>query len=297
MLARPGLPSFEYVRASTSDEVVSLLGEHGDAARLLLGGTDLFAGMRDGLFSPRVVVDVKHLPGMGEIVYDEDEGLLVGAGATMNQIASHPDVLAHYPLLAEAASFVGSYQLRNRATIGGNVCHASPCADTALASVVLEGRMLLQGVGGVRDVPAAEFFRGPGQTALQPGEFLTAVRFPLLPAGAVGRHLKLSRNRLGDLAVVSVEVLGFADAGTASGYRFQIGLGSVAPVPLRATDAETVLSTTGPGEQTLVAAADKAEAAASPIDDVRGSAVYRSAMVRNLTLRGLREVWGRLQAA
>ena len=296
MLARPGLPSFEYVRASTSGEVIRLLQRHGEAARLLMGGTDLFPGMRDGAFCPQVVIDVKHLPGMHDVVYDDKAGLRIGAAVTMNQLAAHPAVQAKYPLLAEAANAVASYQIRNRATLGGNVCNASPCADTSLAAAVLEAQMILFGPSGRRVVVAADFFLGPGQTALQEGEFLMTIHFPPSPAGAVGRHLKLSRNRLGDLAIVSVEVLGFPDGTATSGYRFRIGLGSVAPVVLRAGEAEAVLAANPPGEETFALAAEKAQQAASPIDDVRGGAAYRSAMVRNLTLRGLWDVWARLGA-
>jgi len=101
--ARPGLPSFDYVRAETLDEVPRLLKEHGEAARLLMGGTDLFVRMRDGFIRPEIVVDVKHLPGMRDISYDDGTGLTIGAAATMNEVARHPDVQTHYPLLAEAA--------------------------------------------------------------------------------------------------------------------------------------------------------------------------------------------------
>ena len=295
MLARPGLPSFDYVRATTADEAVRLLKEHGEAAQLAMGGTDLFVRMRDGFIRPQVVVDVKHLPGMRDVVYDGQAGLTVGAGATMNEIARHPDVKAHYPLLAEAANSVASYQLRNRATIGGNLCNGSPCADTGPATLVLEGRIVLFELGGEREVPAGEFFLGPGETALQAGELMTAIRYPIPPAGSAGRYLKLGRSKIGDLAVVSVAVLGFPDGTAPSGYRFRIALGSVAPVVLRARAAEDVLAANQPGERVFALAAEKAVEAASPIDDVRGSAAYRSAMVRQLTRRGLGEVWGQLR--
>ena len=294
MTARPGLPSFDYVRATTLDEVPRLLEEHGEAARLLMGGTDLFVRMRDGFVRPRIVVDVKHLPGMQNISYDEHTGLTIGAATTMNEVARHPDVRAHYPLLAEAANSVASYQLRNRATLGGNLCNGSPAADTAPAVLTLEGRIVLYGPAGEREVPANEFFLGPGQTAMQAGELMTAVRFPPPPAGSAGRYLKLGRNKAGDLAIASVAVLGFPD-GTASGYRFRIGLASVAPVPLRALEAEEVLTANPLGDETFTLAAEKAMQAASPIDDVRASAAYRRAMVRTLTLRGLRAVWERLE--
>ena len=294
VLARPGLPSFDYVRAGDPGEVVRLLKKHGEAARLVMGGTDLFVRMRDGFIRPQVVVDVKHMPGMRDVIYDGQAGLTIGAAATMNGIARHPDVQAHYPLLAEAANSVASYQLRNRATIGGNLCNGSPCADTAPATLVLEGRVVLFGPGGEREMLLSEFFLGPGETALQAGELMTAIWYPILPAGAAGRYLKLGRSKIGDLAVVSVAVFGFLDGTAPSGYRFRIALGSVAPVVLRALEAEEVLATDSPGETTFALAAEKAMATASPIDDVRGGAVYRSAMVRNLTLRGLREVWAQI---
>jgi carbon-monoxide dehydrogenase medium subunit len=272
-----------------------LLKEHGEAARLAMGGTDLFVRMRDGFIRPKVVVDVKHLPGMQDVAYDERLGLTVGAAVTMNEVARHPDVQAHYPLLAAAASSVASYQLRNRATVGGNLCNGSPAADTAPATLALEGQMVLYGPDGEREVEAGEFFLGPGRTTLRPGELMTAIRYAVPPAGAVGRYLKLGRNRAGDLAIVSVAVLGFPDGAAPSGYRFRIALGSVAPVVLRVPGAEAVLAANAPGEEIFILAAEKAMETARPIDDVRASAVYRSAMVRNLTLRGLRDVWGRLR--
>jgi len=295
MLARPGLPSFDYVRAGAPGEALRLLEQHGEAARLVMGGTDLFVRMRDGFLRPKIVVDVKHLPGMRDVVYDERVGLTVGAAVTMNELARHPHVRVHYPLLAEAASSVASYPLRNRATVGGNLCNGSPAADTGPATLVLEGRIVLYGPGGEREVKVEEFFLGPGQTALHAGELMTAIRYPVPPAGAVGRYLKLGRNKAGDLAIVSVAVLGFPDGMAPSGYRFRLALGSVAPVVLRAPEVETLLAERTLGEETFALAAEKAMQAARPIDDVRASAAYRRAMVRNLTLRGLRDVGGRLR--
>jgi carbon-monoxide dehydrogenase medium subunit len=281
------------------------LEKHGEAARLLMGGTDLFVRMRDGSLRPQVVVDVKHLPGMRDVVYDERAGLTVGAAATMNEIARHPDVQAHYPLLAEAAESVASYQLRNRATLGGNLCNGSPAADTGPATLVLGGRIVLyspspstgSGQCGEREVEAGKFFLGPGETAMQAGEFMTAVRFPTPPASSAGRYLKLGRNRAGDLSIVGVAIFGFPDGTAHSGYRFRIALASVAPVVLRPLEAEEVLAENPPGEETFALAAEKAMEAASPITDVRATGAYRKAMVRALTLRGLQEVWERLHKA
>jgi CO/xanthine dehydrogenase FAD-binding subunit len=272
MFARPGLPGFDYVRPGSLDEAVALLQEHRDEARLMMGGTDLLPGLRNGLFRPKVVVDVKHLPGMRDIEFDEQAGLTLGAAVTMNQLATHPVVLSQYPLLAEAASTVASYQIRNRATLGGNLCNASPCADTAPATLLL----------------------GPGQTLIQSGELMRAIHFPPLQATAAACYHKLGRCKSGDLSLVGVAVLGFPD-GTASGYGFRVGLGSVAPTPIRVTAAEEFLSANPPGEAAFAQAAEKAMAAASPITDVRGTAEYQTAMVRALTLRGLREVWAQMK--
>jgi len=274
--------------------VVGLLKEHGEAARLMMGGTDLLVRMRQGDVRPKIVVDVKHLPGMRETLYEEGAGLTIGAAATMNQVAKHPAVRAHYPLLAEAANSVASYQVRNRATVGGNLCNASPCADTTPAILALEGRLVLNGPNAERELPAREFFLGPGQTALQPSEFLAAVRFPQPPSGSAGKYLKLGRSKAGDLSLVGVAIFGFPNETTSSGYRFRVVLGSVAPVVLRALEAEQVLASQPPGDETFALAAQRAMGAATPIDDVRGSAVYQKAMARTLTLRGLRDVWEQL---
>ena len=222
MLARPGLPSFDYVRPSSSEEAISLLSRHGESARLMMGGTDLLVRLRDGSTRPQVVVDVKHLPGMRDISYHHQSGLTVGSAATMNEIAHHAEVRAHYPLLAESASAVASYQLRNRATMGGNLCNGSPAADTAPAVLVLEARLVLHSSGGEREVMAGEFFLGPGRTAIQPGEIMTAIRFPVPTYGAASRYLKLGRNKAGDLAIAGVAVLGFPDRSVPADHRLSL---------------------------------------------------------------------------
>jgi CO/xanthine dehydrogenase FAD-binding subunit len=297
MFARPGLPSFEYVKATNAREVVSLLTEHGEGARLLMGGTDLFPNLRDGRLHPRIVIDLKGMPGMRGISFSPSGGLVVRAATTMNELATHPAVKTHYPLLASAAASVASYQVRNRATLGGNLCNASPCADTSPATLVLQAEFTVQGPSGERSVPSSEFFIGPGLTALHPAEFMTAIRFPHLPAGAAMTYHKLGRCRSGDLSLVGVAVLGYPDSGTRSGYRFRLGLGSVAPTPVRARLAEAVLASHAPGKESFVRAAEEARSAANPITDVRGTAEYQRDMVRTLTIRALDEVWAKLKEA
>ena len=295
-----GLPGFDYVKPDSLAQASRFLAEHADKARPLMGGTDLFVRMRGRLIRPQVLVDLKHLPGMRDIEYDEEAGLTVGAAVTMNQLARHPAVQAHYQVLAEAANSVASYQLRNRATVGGNLCNASPAADTAPAALALEGQMVLYGPDpstgsgqcGERQTPANGFFVGPGQTTMGTGEFMTAMRFPTPPSNSAGRYLKLGRIKAGDLSIVGVAVLGALDG---AGQRFRIALASVGPTPLRAREAEDALASGALSEEALAHAAEKTMQAASPIDDVRASAAYRKAMVRTLTLRALRDVWAQLR--
>jgi CO/xanthine dehydrogenase FAD-binding subunit len=293
VFARPGLPDFDYVRPETAEEVVRLLHEEGGAARLLMGGTDLFPNLRNGIFRPRLVIDVKALPGMRAVAFDPNRGLTVGAAVTMNELAQNQQVQTYYPLLAQAAVSVASYQIRNRATLGGNLCNASPCADTAPACLVMGAEMAVLGPSGNRLLPAVTFFQGPGRTALQRGEFLTTIHFPPPPPQGAARYLKLGRSRIGDLSLVGVAILGYLD-GNGGGHHFRIGLGSVAPTAIRAVEAEAFLDAHPASEEGFGAAAERAMAASNPITDVRGTADYQRAMVRTLTLRGLREVWAQL---
>jgi CO/xanthine dehydrogenase FAD-binding subunit len=282
------LPQFRYIRARDPAEVCQVL-EQGDA-RLLMGGTDLFPQMREGQVRPRVVIDVKRLPGMGEVGEDE-EGLVCGAAVTMNELARNAAVRARYAALSDAAGLVGSYQLRNRATVGGNLCNASPCADTAPAIALFDATLELVGSDGRRSVAASDFFIGPGHTSLAPDEYLQSIRLPGPPAGSKSCYLKLGRNRLGDLALVGVAAMGFPDPSAASGYRYRLALGSVAPVPLRARAAEELLATRPPGEAAFAAAAEAAMETAMPISDVRAGDQYQREMVRVLALRALRLLW------
>jgi carbon-monoxide dehydrogenase medium subunit len=290
MLPTPGLPSFDYSKPTSPQEVAKLLLKHDGEARLFMGGTDLFVRMRDGLIAPKFLIDVKRLPGMTAIKFTKRAGLTIGAGADMNSIARHPAVLEHYPILAQAIDAVASYQLRTRATMGGNLCNASPAADTAPAALVLGANLVLYGRRGERVVPAEKFFLGPGKPALKPGEFLVRIEIPPPPKGAVGRYLKLGRNAYGDLAIAGVAVLGYPDKQAKSGYAFRIALASVAPTPIRVPKAEALLSASPLTPEVIARAATAAMETAKPISDVRSSAEYRKAMVRVLTRRAIEQV-------
>lgn len=287
----PGLPEFDYIKPASLAEASRFLAEHAGEARPFMGGTDVFVRIRDGVWKEKFIVDVKGLDGMNNIAFDPAAGLTIGASVNMNRVIASPEVSEHYPLLAEAAHTVASYQLRTRATIVGNVCNASPAGDTIGACLVLGGILRVHGMDGTRQEPLSTFFLGPGQTGLKSGDIAIAITFPVPPKDYAAKYLKLGRNAIGDLAIVGVTALGYPNSSAPSGYRFRLALASVAPVPLVPTQAEMILAEKPITEAAIAEAAQAAMDACTPIDDVRGSARYRKLMVRNLTRRAVTEVW------
>lgn len=294
--AHPGLPEFDYIKPSTIEEASQFLSGHPQEARLLLGGTDILVRMRDGVWKDKYLVDVKGIPGMMDLAFDSNQGLTIGAAINMNRVIASPYVKDHYPLLGDAARSVASYQLRTRATIVGNICNASPAGDTIGACLVYKSSLIVQSIEGKREEPLETFFLGPGRTVLCPGDIVTAIRFPNPHAMAVGKYFKLGRNKLSDLSIVGVTVLGNPDSTTPSGYRFRVALASVAPVPLLVPSVEKFLAENTVSPKTLEEAAVLAMDACNPIDDVRGSAHYRKLMVRNMTRKALVTVWEQIRA-
>ena len=285
---------FDYVIPKDLAEASALLAGGNGAARPFQGGTDFLIRARGGFIKPERVVDLKGLPGMREIRAGEAGWLIIGAACTMNQVAAHPAVLAHYDLLAQACNAVASYQLRNRATVGGNICNASPAADAAPALFCLDAVAEIFGPDGSRRVPIADFFVRPGKTVLGAGEFLTSIHLPSPKKGAAGVFSKLGRTRIGDISTVSVAVYCWPEdekgpSSLVDHRHWAIALGAVGPTPLRAPEAEAALAAdTSP--EGVRRAAELAAAAARPIDDIRASAAYRRAMIAVLTRRGIEVV-------
>lgn len=282
---------FDYVKPSTYAEASAILVARGNTARILQGGTDLIIRIRGEFVRPAVVVDLKGLPGMRTLAFDAEKGLTIGAAVTMNEVANDPDVDTFYRMLAEACAIVGSYQLRNRATVGGNVCNASPAGDSIPALLCYQAVAVIYSPvqDGARRLPLADFFKGPGKTDLQPGEFLLALELPIPPAGAVGYYNKLGRTRVGDIAVLGVAALGWPELSNPSETAWRIALASVGPTPLLAPEAATILAD-NIDEDAIEAAATAVMNASRPIDDVRSSAAYRRAMVRVLARRAIESV-------
>jgi carbon-monoxide dehydrogenase medium subunit len=294
------LQPFDYIIPKDHTEASALLAQGTGVARAFMGGTDLLIRIRGGFIRPERVVDIKRLPGMQDIGQSPEGWLMIGAACTMNQVAGHPTVQARYDLLAQACNSVASYQLRNRATLGGNICNASPAADTAPALYCLDAVAEIFNPHGSRRVPIAEFFVGPGKSALKLGEFVTAIHLPPAPAQNAAAFNKLGRTKIGDISMVSVAVYWSKDeggrlrdeAGPSSlviRREWAVALGSVGPTPLRAPVAEAALAAdTSP--EGVRRAAELAAAAARPIDDIRASAAYRRAMVAVLVRRGIETI-------
>lgn len=287
--AQPGLPAFEYECPDAYEDVYEILAKASAEAVPFMGGTDLFVQMRDGARKPHVLVDLKTLPGLKGI--DEvDGGFLVGAATTLNQVGEDERVMKKLPMLCEAIEAIASYQLRNRATIGGNLCNASPAADTAPSLLVLEAVMVIVGPDGERKLPIGEYFKGPGKTALKAGEILKAVFIPVPPKGYVGTYQKLGRNASGDLAIVGVAGLMLPDKDKPGGNEVRLALASVAPTPIRVPAAEELLAEKGLSEDTIKDAAALARETSKPIDDTRATGAYRKAMVGALTQKVLQHL-------
>lgn len=280
---------FDYVQPHSLADASALLLRANGQARICAGCTDLLIRIERGFFHPTALVDIKALPGMRTLQVEADGSLTIGAAVTMNQVATSKIVQQGWPLLAEGCAAVASYQLRNRATVGGNLCNASPAADSGPALICYGASVELFGPDGVRRLPLEQFFTGPGRTALQPGELLTAIHVPAPAPGHSGHFLKLGRTTVGDISVMNVAVLGWPDAAAASGSSWRIALGSVAPTIIRAPEAERLLSEDA-SPAGLEAASQAAAAAARPIDDIRASAAYRVDMVRVLSRRGAEQV-------
>jgi len=289
----PRLPGFKYFRPDSTREAVEFLSEHANQSRPYIGGTDCFVQIRDRKFLPEYLVDLKGVAAYHRLSFSK-EGLLIGAAVPMNTVANHPEIRARYPVLVEAIREVGGYQLRTRATVIGNLCNASPGGDTIGPCLVYGTEALVAGSDGERTVPLTEFFKGPGKTCLEPSEIVTALRLPFPPKGAQGVYRSIGRNKLGDLAIAAVTVLGYPETDNPSGFAFKISLSAVAPTVIFAEEAQALLAEEALNRAAIERASDLCARACKPIDDIRSSAEYRRDMIRVLARQGLEETCKKL---
>ncbi len=275
------MKSFEYFAPTSIMEASDILARYGGTARVVAGGTDLLLKMKANRLAPQAVINIKRIPDLRGLVLNSH--LSIGALTTLEELRCSPTVRQHYAVLADAAATMASIQIRNLATIGGNVCNAAPSADLAPILIALKAVARIAGAQGERCVPLDEFFLGPGKTVLAADELLAAIDVPL-PSGPA-LYLKHSPRACMDIAVVGVGLsLRMEDQRCAEA---RIVLGAVAPTPLRARRAEDELIGGAPTAERLERAAQIAAEEARPIDDVRGAAWYRRKMIEVLTRRGL----------
>ncbi|MBT3346767.1 MAG: xanthine dehydrogenase family protein subunit M [Gemmatimonadetes bacterium] len=280
---------FEYTVPKTLREAVKLLSEKGEAARVLAGGTDLIVQMRARRHQPERVVDVKSIPELNELSFSSRRGLRIGAAVPCHRIYNDEAVKEQFAGLTDAAMIIGGIQIQGRATLGGNLCNASPSADSIPALIAYGAEAEIIGPEGKRKLAVEDFCTGPGANALQPGEILVALRLPMPKANSGAHYLRfIPRNEM-DIAVVgagaAVELGGRSKSRVFKSVR--IALAAVAPTPLLATDAGASLVGQPVTEEAIAAAAALAQEAARPISDMRGPAAYRRHLVGVLTKRAL----------
>ena len=281
--------AFEYHAPANLDEAISLLQQHGESARPLAGGTDLVVQMKESATKfplPSHLVSLLRLPELRGIEFSDSEGLRIGAGSTMTEVAESPVIRERYTAIAEGAALVGSIQTMNMATVGGNLCNAAPSADIAPPLIVFDAEAVIVGPSGRRSLPLEEYFLGPGKTALAPHELLAEVRVPVPSAGTGSAYARHTPRKQMDIAVVGVAVALTLASGRIE--RARVALGAVAPMPVRAGRAEAQLEGEPLSDECLARATDAAVEECSPISDVRGSAEFRRHIVRVTTERMLR---------
>jgi CO/xanthine dehydrogenase FAD-binding subunit len=274
-------PPFRYARPRHLSEAFDLLDQYGHDASLLAGGTDLVVGLRKGRIAPHMIVDLKRIADLAPGIELRDGRVRISAPTPLADVIADRRIRHHLPALADAAQTVGSAQIRNRATLTGNICNASPAADTAPALLAYTADVLLIGSHGSRLVPLDEFILGPRHTSLRPGEIAAAVELPLPAAGTGSQFARLTRRRGVDLATISL-------CCTVGAQLTRFAFGAVGPRPFVLTDSSGVLADPESSPEARMGLLRDFVARATPISDLRGSLEYRRAMLLTLGQRALR---------
>jgi carbon-monoxide dehydrogenase medium subunit len=290
------LPKISYIRPKSLAEAVDFLANEGPGkCCAYAGGTDVVPMLKQRTFNPQgqitalptTLLDLKGIPDLDYIVFDPKTGLRIGALATIRSVSKSAVVKENYPMLSHAAGSIASFQVQNRGTIAGNICNASPSADSASSLLCLNAELDCIGKEGERTIAITDFFVGPGQTALAPGEIVREIRVSPMPENSYGVYIKLSMRKRMDCAVAGAAAVIAVEKGICGEAR--IGLGAVAPTPIRATAAEQFLTGKTMDEAALKQAGELAAAASSPVDDQRASADYRKMLIPILVQRVLRQ--------
>jgi CO/xanthine dehydrogenase FAD-binding subunit len=278
---------FDYIRPGNMQDAIAAL-QANDEPVLLAGGTDLLIGMKTKAVQPKCLIDLKGIPNIDGIEYDD--GFKLGALTTVRDVEVSPLIREKIPALSEAAGTLGSIQIRNRATIGGNLCHGSPAADMAAILLAMNCEVKIATGNGARTIGLDQFFIAPNRTALKPNEILWQLIIPKEIEQFNGIYLKHGPRKAMDIGLVNIAILLDADAGSGLCNQIMIALGAVAPRPIRAKKAEALLNGNKLKPETIQKAAEAAAGEAAPITDFRASAGYRKDLVKNLVARGIHQL-------
>ena len=280
------LPRFTYLSPRSLKDASALLVKHGDKARLMAGGTDLLIKMRHRALMPEYLIGLRGLPGLETLRCDRESGLVIGALSRLADVAGHPEIRRYYPALSRSANLTATVQVRNMGTVVGNICNAAPSADNACPLLAYDAEAVIVHPGGERRMKLIEFFRGPGLTALEPGEIVKELRADQPGPRNGSDYQKISARSHVDIAAVSVAAsLDLDEEGRV--VRPRLALGAVAPIPMRARRAEKALNGRAPDADLIRQAAGLAAEECTPISDVRATAAYRRRMVAVLAQRAL----------
>ena len=283
------LPSFEYLAPKNPGELTAMLAEHGSDARILCGGTDLLVQMKDYAHTPKYLIDINQLDSLSTIRFDEQDGLYIGATAKMDELLLVPVVKARYTALWTATETVGARQILTMSSIAGNICNASPAADTPPALAAFDAEVKLTSTAGSRTMPLIDFILGNRKTALKAGEYLESITLPPPKpnSGSAYQHFRVRGGM--EIAMVGAAVNVQVDPASGAVTDSRIILGVVAPTPIRCTAAEQIVNGQVPSEELLRTAAQACADASKPIDDFRASADYRKEILKVLFERAFAE--------
>ncbi len=290
------LPRFDYHEPSTLEEALKLLSDLGGNAKILAGGTDLLVRMKQKVDKPTHVISVARVPGLNEITPRNGHAVTVGAGVTAQALSEHEVILDRFTSLGLAAGRLGAPPIRNRATIGGNLVNARPAADFPPPSMVLDGVIRLKSATGDREINCNEFFRGPGECAVEPNELMVSITYQTPPPWSGGSYIKLGARKTLEISMVNVAALLTLQSADGPILDARIALGAVAPTPVRAFAAEELLIGAPPSEELFQRAGQTGVGMCSPITDHRGTMEYRCMMIEVLTKRCLMQAWERAKA-
>lgn len=278
--------AFDYVRPSSFEEACRLLRQSNGQRKALAGGTDLLVQIKQGKLHPKAVVSLRDIPELSFIRPAPERGVSIGAMTPLGVIETSKEILKGWPAVAEATSRIGSAQVRSRATLGGNLCNAAPSADTAPILIAYGATAVLGRGKTERSILLEDFFTGPGETELNPGELLKAVYVPPPPPRSFGTYLKASRSGM-DLAVVGIGILVVFEPKGEVCRDLRLVLGAVAPTPMRARESEQMVTGRRLDDELIERVGHMASEETRPISDVRSTARYRRKLVNVLTRRAL----------